>query len=90
MLRIVLSWLILVYIRIKNLVFMYNHCYSICPKFFIHIPGEELVLDFEEVALAHVHLEGLVDDCEAGVILNVLPSAVAVTHNSCRQNQLRN
>ena len=61
---------------------IYDQYYSICTQCFIHIPGEELVLDLEEIALAHVHLEGLIDDCEAGVILNVLPSAVAVAHNT--------
>ena len=44
--------------------------------------SQELVLDLEEVSFAHVHLEGLVDDAEPSVILDVLPSAVAVGHNS--------
>ena len=45
-------------------------------------PGQELVLDFEEVSFAHVHLEGLVDDREPGVVLNVLPAAVAVSYDT--------
>ena len=46
-------------------------------------PCQELVLDFEVVALAKVHLEGLVDDGIAQIILNVLPSTVAVS--GCNQ-----
>lgn len=44
--------------------------------------SQELVLDLQEVALAHVHLEGLVDDCEARVVLDVLPAAVTVDDNA--------
>ncbi len=44
----------------------------------LEAPRKELVLDLQEVALAHVHLEGLVDDGEARVVLDVLPAAVAV------------
>ena len=40
--------------------------------------GQEFVLDLDEVALAGVHLERLVDDVETEVVLDVLPSAVAV------------
>lgn len=39
---------------------------------------EELVLDLDEVALALLRLEGLVDDGEAHVVLDVLVPAVAV------------
>ena len=45
-------------------------------------PGKELVLDFQEVTLAHVHLEGLVDDGEAWVVLHVLPAAVPVSNDA--------
>ena len=44
--------------------------------------GQELVLDLQEVALAHVHLERLVDDGEARVILDVLPATVAMGDDS--------
>ena len=43
---------------------------------------QELVLDLQEVALAHVHLERLVDDSEARVILDVLPATVTMGDNS--------
>ena len=43
---------------------------------------QKLVLDLQEVALAHVHLEGLVDDGEARVVLHVLPAAVAVSYDA--------
>ena len=45
-------------------------------------PCQELILDFQEIALAHVHLKGLIDDAETAVILDVLPPAVSVSHNT--------
>lgn len=46
--------------------------------------GQELVLDLQEVAFAHVHFEGLVDDGKAVVILDVLPAPISVSHNACK------
>ena len=43
---------------------------------------QELVLDLQEVALAHVHLERLVDDGEPCVVLDLGPLTVAVTHDT--------
>ena len=45
-------------------------------------PSKKLVLDLQEVALAHVHLEGLIDDREPRIVLDILPAAVAVSHNT--------
>lgn len=45
-------------------------------------PGQELVLDLKEVTLADIHLEGLVDDGESDVVLDVLPAAIAMGHNA--------
>ena len=35
--------------------------------------------------LAHVHFEGFVDDGKSRVVLNVLPSSVAVDHNASKK-----
>uniref|UniRef100_A0A182V6P5 Uncharacterized protein n=1 Tax=Anopheles merus TaxID=30066 RepID=A0A182V6P5_ANOME len=47
--------------------------------------GQEFVLDLEEVALAHVHLERFVDDREPDVVLDVLPAAVPVRDDARQQ-----
>lgn len=44
--------------------------------------SQELVLDLQEVAFAHVHFEWLIDDGEAHIILNILPTAVTVGDNT--------
>ena len=44
--------------------------------------SQKLVLDLQEVALANVHLEGLVDDDEARIVLHVLPPAVSVGYDA--------
>lgn len=46
---------------------------------------QEFILNLEEVPLAHVHFERLVDDGEAQVVLYVLPAAVAVRHDARQQ-----
>ncbi|QQP48587.1 ChromodomainhelicaseDNAbinding protein Mi2 -like protein [Caligus rogercresseyi] len=43
---------------------------------------QELIFDLQEVALANVHFEGLIDNAEAVVILDVLPAAVAIGHDT--------
>ena len=48
-------------------------------------PGEELILDLQEVALGLLALEGFVDDREADIVLDILPSAVAVLDDACQQ-----
>lgn len=42
-------------------------------------PGQELVLDLQEVASVHLAFEGLVEDGELHVVLDVLPAGVAVS-----------
>ena len=44
--------------------------------------GQELIFDFQKVALAHIHFEGFVYDGEPVVVLDVLPTAVTMGHNS--------
>ena len=44
--------------------------------------GQELVLDLQEVALAHVHLKGLIDDGETVIVLDILPTTIAVSDNA--------
>lgn len=46
-------------------------------------PGQKFVLDFQEVTFAHVHLKGLVDDGKTRIVLDVLPTAVAVSYDAC-------
>ena len=43
---------------------------------------QKLVLDFQKVPFAHVHLEGLIDDAKTWVILNVAPTAIAIRDDS--------
>ena len=52
-------------------------------------PGQELVLDLKEISFAHVHLEWLVDDGEAGVVLDVLPAPVAVDNYAYKLASIR-
>ena len=42
-------------------------------------PGQELVLDLQEVAAVHLALEGLVEDGESHVILDILPAGIAMS-----------
>jgi hypothetical protein len=49
---------------------------------YLESASEELVLDFQKVALANVHLERLIDDGKPDVVLDVLPPAVAVGHDA--------
>lgn len=51
----------------------------------LETPCQELILDLQEVAFAHVHFEGLVDDGEAQIVLDVLPAAVAVRDDAGQQ-----
>ena len=51
--------------------------------------GQELIFDFQKVALAHIHFEGFVDDGEPVVVLDVLPTAVTMGHNSLRENNVK-
>ena len=48
-------------------------------------PGQELVLDLQEIALAHVHFEGLIDDAEPMIILDVLPATITMSHNTYKR-----
>lgn len=52
-------------------------------------PGQELVLDFQEVAPVHLSFERLVEDGELDVVLDVLPASVAVSEGRRRQGQPR-
>lgn len=40
---------------------------------------QELVFDFQVIALPYVHLERFVDHCVGKVVLDVLPPAVTVS-----------
>lgn len=44
--------------------------------------GQELVLDFQEVAAVHLSFERLVEDGEPHVVLDVLPASVTVSEVS--------
>ena len=46
---------------------------------YLEAPGQELVLDLQEVAAVDLALEGLVEDGVADVVLDVLPARVAVS-----------
>lgn len=65
-------------LRINNIMLVVQITY-------LKTPRQEFVLNLKEVALADVHLEGLVDDGEAQVILYVLPSSVTVSHDASQQ-----
>ena len=47
-------------------------------RFYLEAPRQKLVLHLQEVALVGLGLEGLVDDGELGVVLDVLPACVPV------------
>lgn len=46
---------------------------------YLEPPGQELVFNLQEVASVHLALEGLVEDGELDVVLDVLPAGVAVS-----------
>lgn len=48
-------------------------------------PGKELVLDFQEVASVDLSFERLVEDGKLCVVLDVLPTGVAVSRGRCGQ-----
>lgn len=52
--------------------------------FYLEAPGQELVLYLQEVALSLLAEEWLVDDLESVVILNVLPSSIAMSSPQLR------
>lgn len=52
---------------------------------YLESASQELVLDFQKVALANVHLKRLIDDGKPDVILDVLPPAVAMSYDSSKQ-----
>lgn len=54
--------------------FMSRHVVS-----YLEAAGQELVLHLQEVALVGLRLEGLVDDSELGIVLDVLPPCIAMT-----------
>lgn len=54
--------------------FMSRHVVS-----YLEAAGQELVLHLKEVALVGLRLEGLIDNGELGVVLNVLPPRVPMT-----------
>lgn len=58
---------------------------KILVKVYLKSAGEELVLDLKEVSLANIHLERLVDDGKTNVVLNVLPTTIAVGDNAGQQ-----
>ena len=43
--------------------------------------GQKLVFDLQKVSFAHIHLEGLIDDTEPSIVLDVLPPTVTMCHN---------
>ena len=43
---------------------------------------QELVLDLQEVAFAHIHLKRFIDDREPMVVLDILPTAITVSYNT--------
>lgn len=49
---------------------------------YLESPGQELVLNLQEVASVHLALEGLVEDGELDVVLDVLPAGVAVSEGA--------
>lgn len=51
----------------------------LCFHLHLKSPGQEFVLHLQEIALVGLGLERLIDDGELGVILNVLPSSIAMT-----------
>lgn len=52
------------------------------PHVHLEPPGQELVLHLQEVALVGLGFERLVNDGKLRVILNVLPSSIAMTVKS--------
>lgn len=52
------------------------YCYDVSH---LEAAGQELVLHLKEVALVGLRLEGLVDDSELGIVLDVLPPCIAMT-----------
>lgn len=48
-------------------------------NFYLEAPGQELVLYLQEVALSLLAEEWLINDLESVVILNVLPSSIAMS-----------
>lgn len=52
------------------------YCYDVSH---LEAAGQELVLHLKEVALVGLRLEGLIDNGELGVVLNVLPPRVPMT-----------
>lgn len=52
--------------------------------FYLEAPGQELVFYLQEVALSLLAEEWLVDDLESVVILNVLPSSIAMSSPQLR------
>ena len=49
---------------------------------YLEPPGEELVLDLQEVPSVHLSFERLVEDGELDVVLDVLPASVTVSEES--------
>lgn len=49
------------------------------PRVHLKSPGQEFVLHLQEIALVGLGFERLIDDGELWVILNVLPSSIAMT-----------
>ena len=47
--------------------------------------GQELILDLQEVAFAHVHLERLIDNAEPMIVLDILPATISMGDNACKR-----
>lgn len=61
-----------------------NQTVVLSSIFYLEAPGQELVLYLQEVALSLLAEEWLVDDLESVVILNVLPSSIAMSSPQLR------
>lgn len=61
-----------------------NQTVVLLSIFYLEAPGQELVLYLQEVALSLLAEEWLVDDLESVVILNVLPSSIAMSSPQLR------
>lgn len=69
---------------------IFSHCLTLHRQHshsYLEPPGEELVLDFQEVASVHLSLERLIEDGELHIVLDVLPAGVTVSEGSLGQGQ---
>lgn len=55
---------------------------DVMSMFYLKPASEELIFDLEEVSTAHLSFEWLIEDGKARIILNILPTSIAMSENT--------